>query len=246
MTDMSPAPAGIRIGHVLGRSFSLLGGNFVKLYLLALLILSPFLLFALVPALDTAGNLRLITGNAWIGFILFLVLSLLGQAVILYGALQTMRGEAFSIGASLNRGLGRFFPILGLFICMGAGIGVGLILLIIPGIILSVMWSAALPACVAEKLGPFASLSRSAYLTKGNRLRALAITLVVYFVSGVVQGALQVLLPKVGGETIATLGVFLWTALFQAFWSIVVAVLYHDLRVAREGVDIEQIAAVFD
>jgi hypothetical protein len=31
-----------------------------------------------------------------------------------------------------------------------------------------------------------------------------------------------------------------------AFGSIIVAVIYHDLRVARDGIDIERIAAVFD
>ena len=36
------------------------------------------------------------------------------------------------------------------------------------------------------------------------------------------------------------------TALFGAFYAVVTAVSYHDLRVVKEGVGIEQIAAVFD
>jgi hypothetical protein len=33
-----------------------------------------------------------------------------------------------------------------------------------------------------------------------------------------------------------------WTA----FWYVTLAMVYHDLRVTKEGVDIDQIAAVFD
>jgi len=38
----------------------------------------------------------------------------------------------------------------------------------------------------------------------------------------------------------------LWGALWTAYYSIAVVMTYHDLRVAKEGIDIEQIAAVFD
>jgi hypothetical protein len=38
----------------------------------------------------------------------------------------------------------------------------------------------------------------------------------------------------------------IWTAIWTAFYAILVAVAYHDLRVAKEGADTEQIAAVFE
>jgi hypothetical protein len=37
-----------------------------------------------------------------------------------------------------------------------------------------------------------------------------------------------------------------WTAVWTAFYAILVAVAYHDLRVAKEGVATDQIAAVFE
>ena len=42
------------------------------------------------------------------------------------------------------------------------------------------------------------------------------------------------------------LGTLLWGALWTAYYSIAVVMTYHDLRVAKEGIDIEQIASVFD
>jgi hypothetical protein len=38
----------------------------------------------------------------------------------------------------------------------------------------------------------------------------------------------------------------IWAALYGAYNAIAVVMTYHDLRVAKEGIDIEQIASVFD
>jgi hypothetical protein len=38
----------------------------------------------------------------------------------------------------------------------------------------------------------------------------------------------------------------IWTAVWTASYAIAVAVVYHDLRAAKEGVDTGQIAAVFE
>jgi hypothetical protein len=38
----------------------------------------------------------------------------------------------------------------------------------------------------------------------------------------------------------------IWTGIAGAFAGVVITVTYYDLRVIKEGVDIDQIAAVFD
>jgi hypothetical protein len=253
MTDMNtaPPPAGIRVGEVLSRTFGLLSGDFAKFFLLALITSSPWLLFALL-GLTSAPNTAATVSAAVLavessgGVLLLAVVAILGQAAILYGAIQKMRGQDFTIGASLGRGLARFFPIIGLIFCMIVGVGVGLVLLVIPGVILLFMWYVALPVCVVERLGPIGSLKRSAYLTKGNRWRILVTIVAIYIVNGIVQNIVQAILFVAGGMTVAMVGTFVWMSLFSSFSSLVTAVLYHDLRVAREGVDINQIAAVFD
>jgi hypothetical protein len=37
-----------------------------------------------------------------------------------------------------------------------------------------------------------------------------------------------------------------WSAIIGAFGAVVVAVVYHDLRAAHEGIDVDRMAAVFD
>jgi hypothetical protein len=36
------------------------------------------------------------------------------------------------------------------------------------------------------------------------------------------------------------------TAIYTAYFNIIVVMMYHDLRAAKEGIDTDQIAAVFD
>jgi hypothetical protein len=254
-TTMAAAPSSLRIGRVFNRAFAVLSGDFIKFFLLAVIILSPYLLATLLlpqlgatAARGRAGSLPspgLIFGGGAFA-ILWGALAILGQAAALYGAIQKMRGQEFSIGESLGRGLQRFFPIIGMGICDALGSGLAALLFVIPGIMLFVSWRVALPACVAERLGPIESLKRSSYLTRGNRWRVFGIMVVLIIVSAIAQGVIQYGLTAIAGKTISTIGAFVWMALFQSFDAIVIAVMYHDLRVAREGVDIEHIAAVFD
>jgi len=48
------------------------------------------------------------------------------------------------------------------------------------------------------------------------------------------------------GFMAAVIGSLVWTALWTAYYNSVLVMIYHDLRVSKEGVDVEQIAAVFD
>ncbi len=48
------------------------------------------------------------------------------------------------------------------------------------------------------------------------------------------------------GAPLALVGSLIWNGIWGAFYAIAVVVTYHDLRVAKEGIDIEQIASVFD
>jgi hypothetical protein len=179
----------------------------------------------------------------FIGWALAMILYLMSQAVILYIAFQYLRGQPVALGDALNKGFARILPILGLVILFGLGVWVGFLLLIIPGIMLMVRWSVAVPACVLEGTGPVASLGRSAALTKGHRWKIFGIFLLIWIAS-IIVGSLMIAYQL---GTIANLFTnFFWTACWTAYFNSVVVMIYHDLRVAKEGTDVNQIAAVFD
>jgi hypothetical protein len=271
MTDAS-LPAGrfatgeFRIGRVISRTFSVLSRNIVKFSVVTGIAVLPTLLFP-QPSFENAGNPFTNVPLMVIALVLFLVLSLLSQAIIFYGAFQDMRGRPVNLSDGLQVSLGRFFPLIGLgFIIFMTLIGIAIVtgllaavpivvyftpLIIIPVVTLFVAWSMGTPACVVEQVGPVRSLGRSQELTKGSRWRILGLFLltaipglIISVLVGAVMGAISVLVP--GGLLLMQIVTLVWQAIWTAFFSIILAVAYHDLRVAKEGIDTDQIASVFE
>jgi hypothetical protein len=241
------APAGtFRVGSVFSRSFSLFPRIVAKLIVVSAVASLPTIVFAYYGDRSTANpDIRTLI-VAFVAIIVSLLLNALSQAAILYGAFQEMRSRPVSLTESLAKGLTRFLPVIGLSFCLAFGIMVGVILLIVPGVIFWIMWSVAMPACVVERRGPINSMSRSRELTKGHRWAIFGIFILVAIAGGIVQKALEVLVSAMAGAIAALVVLWVWQALFVLFEAILVIVIYHDLRVAKEGVDVEQIASVFD
>jgi hypothetical protein len=137
------------------------------------------------------------------------------------------------------------------------------VLLLLPLIGLFLTWFVATPACVVERLGPFRSMGRSRALTKGHRWKIFGLILAVLIPALIVAAVITAVMAKLGIGVNLRIGVFfdlnkslnsmpgqivslIWTATWTAFYAVLVTVVYHDLRVAKEGVDTEQIAAVFE
>ena len=237
------APGEFRIGDVLSKSATLLSRHFLIFFVVAIVASLPRLLWVGVEEPNPAD---FPWGRFLVGLLLFLVLNTLAQAVILYGAFQAMRGRPVNLSECLRVGLGRFFPIIGLVICAYLGIWIGLILLIVPGIILGIMWYVATPVCVVEQKGPLASLGRSSEITKGHRWKIFGMVLLLIIVAAIVGGIVGAVLGLTGSPVLVALGTLAWNGAWGAFYAIFGVVTYHDLRVAKEGVDTHEIAAVFD
>jgi hypothetical protein len=263
MTDAS-LPAGrfterdFRIGQVFSRAWSVFSGNFLKFMVVTGIASLPPLLIS-PPAPATPENPFGSVGLTFF-FILFLsiVLGTLSQAIVLYGAFQHMRGRPVSLADCLKIGLHRFFPIVGLALSVGVAVMLASMLLIFPGIMLYMMWFVATPVCVVERLGPFRSLRRSRQLTKGHRWKLFGLTLLILIpalIVGAILGVVMLAISGTGGFLSMTTALatplgqlvnLIWSAAWSAFYAVMVVVTYHDLRVAKEGIDTEQIAAVFE
>jgi hypothetical protein len=246
MTDASSMPtrfaeSDFNIGRVINRSTTVLSRNFLPFFVVAAIAYLPTLLLMKVADDPTAGILA-----GLFSLFLLLVFSIVSQAVIVHAAFQDMRGRPVRLGESLGVGLARLFPIVGLAIVMAILGGIGFMLLFVPGLILLTMWFVGMPACVVEQLGPLASLSRSSQLTKGHRWKIFGLMLLLIIISIVVTLVTEYLLGAAGGPVLAAIGSLIWNGIWGAFYAIAVVVTYHDLRVAKEGINIEQIAAVFD
>jgi hypothetical protein len=253
MSDVSAATAhlatnDLRLGSIISRSGAVLSRHFLTFFIVALIAYSPTLLIASMQTTEPTEPSEALRQALWrfFGVVLLVVLSQLGNAIILHAAFQDMRRRPVRLVESLKVGLSRFLPVIGIAFVQGFLIVLGMILLIVPGLILYTMWFVGLPACVVERLGPWTSLRRSRELTKGYRWKIFALALLLAVVNVGGRVILTVLTAAVAGPIAALTGQMIWNGIAVAFAGVVFAVTYYDLRVIKEGVDIEQITAVFD
>jgi hypothetical protein len=249
--DAIRAGGDFRVGDVLARAWNVFTGNILFflgitffVYLAIGIAVGLFIVpFALAGALGDAWGVLAV--GAFLAVILFLALNTIGEAVLLLGAFQRMRGEPLRVSAALQQAFARFLPLIGLGILWALALLFGFLLLIVPGVILLCTWWVVVPVCVVEGLGPIASFSRSSALTKGYRWKIFGLLAVLFVMNGIGSKIVE-LIFGLAGETMAGLGSLLWFAAWTAFWNCVLIMTYHDLRVAKEGIDTEQIAAIFD
>lgn len=230
-----------RIGDVFGRSFELFARRFAPFFGLTVVAYLPIYALLLIPQ-DAA--LGVATALAVVAFVLSIVCPTLASAAVTYGVVQELRGRPFTFSESLAVALRRFFPMIGVGLCVGILVGLATLLLIIPGMIVMCVYLVAAQACIVERTGVFASLSRSAALTKGHRWQIFGIVLVLFLVTIVVSALLGMILSASGTLTGLIGGT--WQALAGTFWAVLGGVIYFQLRSVKEGFELDQIASVFD
>ncbi len=196
-------------------------------------------------------------------------LYLLTQAVLVHSSFQDMRGRAVDLNHSFNVALSRLPAIVGILLLIfgvffagavavalvGAAasfvvgfFGIFLIVALFIALlaILFTRWFVAIPICVVERAGPLQCLRRSSQLTEGHRWKIFGIILLLYLLIGFIGQLVILAITALGGAVIGHIGNVIWTMVWMAFASIFVVVTYYELRSAKEGIDIEQIASVFD
>ena len=190
----------------------------------------------------------------------WLALQQLGVAAITFGAIQDLRGRKAGIGECLTRGLALMFPTLGValltaLLCAVGAVGGALVAIAVPllGVIAAivlviiiymVLW-VAVPVAVVERPGVVASLERSRSLTQGSRLRIFGIVLLVLVIGMVVSVASKLIFSQLNDILSSIVG-FVLQVLFTSYFACVTAVGYYRLRVSKEGIDIEDVAKIFD
>jgi hypothetical protein len=164
-------------------------------------------------------------------FIITLFVAVVLQLVIdlREGRGQRTAGALFSaIGPSLGSLL-----LLGLI--YGLGVGVGLLLILVPGLYLMTIWSVSAPAVMVERLGAVDSLRRSRELVSGNGWQVFGVLAILFAVSIVaiilVAGVLTLLL----GLTGLIIGAVIVKLFIQPLEALARAVIYFELIRIKEG-----------
>jgi hypothetical protein len=232
-----------RIGAALSRTFSVLTRNFPAFFLISAIAGLPELLFEGGPvgrALGLPQNKSIIgvVGLAWL-------LGLICQATVLHGAFQDMCGRPVRLIESVQVGMRRFFPVLGASLTSIVLISLGCVLLLVPGLIVYITLFVTIPACVVERTGPFESISRTSQLTKGHRWAIFGMVVLLVIAAIISSAVIDEVAARLAGPVLGAAIGAIWSVVETAFGAILAVVTYRDLRVAKEGIDTEQIAAVF-
>ena len=250
----SPAPLErpFSAGEVIGRSFSVWLRNFVPFSVVTLAINVPLFVLAAIAPLDA--------GPAW-SLLLNLVSGLAELVVagaLTYGVLEGLRGSRVPLGTLLRTGFAKLWRVFVVSFGVGIRVFLGTLLLVIPGIVLFCRLYVAIPAAVVEPIDATDAIGRSRTLTEGSRwgiflvvLVAFLVTLVAAILVGLLVGGIAGVLlalgdPALGPRVFAVLGTVIRTLVWTPLPACASAVAYHDLRVAKEGVDTSALVKVFE
>ena len=244
-TSQATTPGDFLVGRVISRSFALLFRHFLMFFIVTLIALPGALIIRQGADIAQTNPTQALIKIWVIGFPLLMVTGMFSGAIILHATFQDMRKRPVNLLASLDVAFRRLLPLILLALLEIVLMLLGLILLIVPGIILYTMWLVSGAACIVERTGPWRSLRRSQELTKGHRWKIFGLLLVLVL-PGLIDHLLELVLSATAGATAATIGHAIWSTAASAFSAVVGAVTYYELRAAKEGIDIEQIASVFD
>jgi hypothetical protein len=189
---------------------------------------------------------------ALIGLALLMGLALLAvTAIVLVPFIIALVGIGVILGTGAGRGAsdGGALAAVGLVLLILLGMMMAFVVLLVPAVYLLARWIAAVPALVAEQLGPVAALRRSWRLTKGHVWRSVGYLLLLYLLALVITGIPSSTIQQV---TILALGpdAMGWATgistglnyIAQIVWlplqTAALVLLYYDLRVRQEGYDL--------
>jgi hypothetical protein len=251
--DIGATGAQFSIGRVISTSLAVFGRNLVPFLVLAFIIGIPYLVvtFMAASSLDLAVIEQ--TGQLPPGFwgmilvssIIFMLTYSLTQATIIYGTVQDLRGQRAPLGDCIARGFSSMGRVLIAALLASIAIGIGMMLLVVPGLFLLLIWWVLTPVLVVENAGIGQAFSRSRELTRGHRWKILAILLIV----GVAQWLVGLVLG-LAGAALGTMAAQVLNAVvllfFSAFACVLAAVGYYLLRAEKEGIVIDDLARVFD
>lgn len=242
----APALRPLSTGEVLDVAFSLYRRHFPVLALIAIVSQSIGLVFSIYV---TAGGGVLAMP---VLFVVSMVLSTVCSAIGLGASTKVVAESYLGRTTTAAEALRWVLPSTGRLVAVTMMASLlamlGFILLIVPGLILACGMAVSASALVVEGLGSSAALTRSWELTKGHRWRVFGVLAVAFVVISIVSAATGFITALFGFAVtadsitpliVSTAVLAVLSMLTYPYIYCAVTVLYYDLRVRKEGFDLE-------
>jgi hypothetical protein len=229
MEAVTPAPARrLTVGDVIGQALRLYGAH------AAVLIGTAIVIFVIAGVIQ--GLLR--ETDSWvlqlIGSLVSAVASVLYTGFVVSLVADVRDGKRdFSVGELLSSASDAILRLIGNGILYAIGVGIGLVLLIVPGLYLITIWAVTAPAIVIERRGAIEAFGRSYELVRGDGWTVFGVIVVAFlilvgfaFLGALIGAAIADLV----GAIVLTI---LANTLAAPFAALVSSVLFFELRGER-------------
>jgi hypothetical protein len=246
MTTHSLRP--LSLGEVLDVAFGLYRSRFAPLLVIAVVCQLIPLCLAVYIQVSSETEMHLLLRLGY--YLLAVVLGSIGVAASTFVVSDAYLGRETSAADALARAAPLIGRLIVISILLSLVVFVGIILLIIPGVILFAgLLLSTVVAVIEAPPSATAAMNRSWVLTKGYKGKVL-LTMIVAGLLLAVPGIALGVIGGVVGATVsepAALWFFVLPLIFQIFVYpfvyVVQTVLYYDLRVRKEGFDLELLAS---
>jgi hypothetical protein len=186
-----------------------------------------------------------------VGYLINLLLSPYSYGAVIYAACESALGHPVTLWDALRGVTRRYFAILGYLLLVAL---MGVLFCLLPlWIWIWVGWVAVLPVMFVEKVGLGAAMGRSWQLVQGRWWRTFLILLLIVLVWYFARIALEAFIALANALIGVVVSAYVVLAITQAAAIIVAALvnpilqiaivlIYFDLRVRREALDLFQLA----
>jgi hypothetical protein len=252
------------VGDILDRGLKILFSRLGTFYAINLILLLPLLAIELAIPWMVESNANpnpiMLLASIPIFLIVAIILGSVAGGATIEVIGKTYVDEPVSAGSAIRYAFGRLGALIGTSFLVGVIVIIGLALCFVPGIIFALMYAVANQVVMLEGRSGGAAMSRSAELTSGFRGRVFGVIFLVILVTGLLnlglQKGLAIAFPP-GGDVLQTatgfemkrynhpnyeinmVAGFVVQVLLGAYQSICLTLLYFDLRVRKEGFDLE-------
>jgi len=204
---------------------------------------------------QTSNNVSFSTNpTQWVGNLVSIFMSAILTGLLTIVVTQDVLGRRMTISQAWAHARPRIWRLLGLVFTTTILSLLGLVLCLAPGIWLWGIWTVAIPACMVEGLGVRASLGRSKRLVDGTFWRVWGIRALGYLITSIASSLLALPFLIVGFVAIwhnfddsgaqllfvilFGVGSLISRTFVAPIQAGIDALLYVDLRMRREGLDI--------
>jgi hypothetical protein len=228
------------VARVFERIFQIYRDQFTLLIPAALVVFVPV---AILSGIIYSGDVGIL--GALIVAALATIATYWFQGMVVEAAEDILDGRRDHTVGSLLRSV---TPVLGALIVAGilAGIaiGIGLLLLIVPGLFLLTIWAVLAPVVVLEKKSAFEAFGRSRELVRGHGWQVFGVIVVLFLLQFIVTAVIQAIANGVSDSFAAyALSDLIVRLLVAPLSALAAAVLYFELRGREEGAGADVLTA---